>query len=611
MKLDRIGGSYCATIFLLFIIMFEKVMPSSEKRLIKQLIDNYEKAGKIGRPVKNKNETVVLGFGLSLFQLLDLDEKSQVLTVNVWAKYTWVDHLLRWDPSNYSNIREVRIPPKFVWTPDIVLYNFVDERLRELRDVMLNVDYTGRIFWNPPAIFKSSCHIDIRDFPFDYQYCFLKFVSRNYNNDEVDLQFFDNRTEIDMDEYTKSAEWIIHAHPAHRLVMMSERCGQKIPDLTFFLFLQRNPVYYGCLLVFPCILLSLLTTVVFWLPPHSPAKTILSMNIFVAYSTLLNLLASSTPSATPIVPYLGYYYCFNMTLLSISVFLSTTTINLHSYGKDHVPKCLVSMVCTFALALHITDAQELDEPEESLSLIENKLRKKKYKKELAELGKMEAARMAAVAVASSVPLIDYRMMSSSKMNLNAKFLYRGPNNQQFFANESYDPNISDPAPKPDGFVLNQAYEAATQWSQHSTPDRVQSPTSDSEKEVSPSKKPYINTNDYPALPMATTGSRKKAGRLLANMLQLKEILKNTMGKLDKKDAKLRKQRDWHLVSMTLDRLFFYSYLLIIIFAGCLLIFPRGPTMGTMEEYVEKHKSIYNERNKKIAAACFMSGVEFD
>lgn len=110
-----------------------------------------------------------------------------------------------------------------------------DERLKEKRDVMLNVDYLGRVFWSPPAIFKSNCRIDIRNFPFDYQYCFLKFASWTQNSDELDLQFLDNLTEVDVDQYTSSNEWTLVARPAYRFVMMSEECGKSIPDLTFFL----------------------------------------------------------------------------------------------------------------------------------------------------------------------------------------------------------------------------------------------------------------------------------------------------------------------------------------------------------------------------------------
>uniref|UniRef100_A0A182MDY7 Neurotransmitter-gated ion-channel ligand-binding domain-containing protein n=1 Tax=Anopheles culicifacies TaxID=139723 RepID=A0A182MDY7_9DIPT len=49
--------------------------------------------------------------------------------------------------------------------------------------------YTGKVIWTPPAIFKSSCEIDVRYFPFDQQTCFMKFGSWTYDGNQVSLLF--------------------------------------------------------------------------------------------------------------------------------------------------------------------------------------------------------------------------------------------------------------------------------------------------------------------------------------------------------------------------------------------------------------------------------------
>jgi len=62
-------------------------MMSDEKRLIRRLLRHYERVGVVGRPVHNQSQTVFVKYGLALVQIIDLDEKNQILTTNVWSRY--------------------------------------------------------------------------------------------------------------------------------------------------------------------------------------------------------------------------------------------------------------------------------------------------------------------------------------------------------------------------------------------------------------------------------------------------------------------------------------------------------------------------------------------
>lgn len=49
--------------------------------MLHDLMSNYQK---LERPVANETEPVILKFGLTLQQIMDVDEKNQILTTNVW-----------------------------------------------------------------------------------------------------------------------------------------------------------------------------------------------------------------------------------------------------------------------------------------------------------------------------------------------------------------------------------------------------------------------------------------------------------------------------------------------------------------------------------------------
>ncbi len=50
-----------------------------------------------------------------------------------------------------------------------------------------DLKYNGEVEWIPPAIYKSSCEMNVLYFPFDEQNCLLKFGSWTYNGFQVRL----------------------------------------------------------------------------------------------------------------------------------------------------------------------------------------------------------------------------------------------------------------------------------------------------------------------------------------------------------------------------------------------------------------------------------------
>ncbi|PAA54442.1 hypothetical protein BOX15_Mlig032313g2 [Macrostomum lignano] len=329
-------------------------MKMAEKNLIKQLLQHYDKKSRpvidadppYGTPKierrkeKHANSStipiqqVTVEFGLRLVQILDLDEMEQVLTTSMISLYEWTDYHLRWEPEDEDGIMFVHIPTKDIWLPDIALYNYADERLEERRDVAAKVHYTGLVEWHPMAIYKSACEIKIKFFPFDKQVCWLKFGPWTYDGWRVNISYYHNMTKFDLEEMIDSPEWTILSHKAKYNEEVYPCCPEPYVDITFWIWIRRSTAFYTFILILPCFLLSSLTLVLFWLPPETPAKMVLGMNIFVAFFLLMLLLEKQTPSASDSFPLIGQYYCLNMGIITLSTFLSVIVVNFHFRGDN-------------------------------------------------------------------------------------------------------------------------------------------------------------------------------------------------------------------------------------------------------------------------------------
>ena len=76
-----------------------------------------------------------------------------------------------------------------MWKPDIVLFNNADGNyeVRYKSNVLIYPD--GEVLWVPPAIYQSSCTIDVTYFPFDQQTCIMKFGSWTFTGNQVSSVF--------------------------------------------------------------------------------------------------------------------------------------------------------------------------------------------------------------------------------------------------------------------------------------------------------------------------------------------------------------------------------------------------------------------------------------
>lgn len=152
-----------------------------------------------------------------------------------------------------------------------------DERLVEYRDALCIVSSDGDVTWLPQAVFKSQCNVDVGSFPFDKQTCRLKFGSWTYNGNQLDLLFKGGKENFTLADYTESNVWEVLSVPARRNIFKYQCCPEPYIDLTFTLVIRRRATFYANILILPCVLLTSLTLVLFWIPPESPAKMMLGL----------------------------------------------------------------------------------------------------------------------------------------------------------------------------------------------------------------------------------------------------------------------------------------------------------------------------------------------
>ncbi|KAF3840553.1 hypothetical protein F7725_006415 [Dissostichus mawsoni] len=301
------------------------------QKLMTDLFSNYTNAL---RPVEDTDHIINVTLQITLSQIIDMDERNQILTTYLWVRQVWNDAYLTWKKEDYDGLDTIRIPSSYVWRPDIVLYNSADDEFSSSMETNVVISHDGQIMWDQPAITKSSCSVDVAFFPFDLQQCHLTFGSWTHNGNQMDL--FNALDTADLADFVPNVEWEVLGMPAKKNVILYGCCSDPYPDITFSLHLKRRASFYIFNLLIPCMMISFLAPLGFYLPADSGEKVSLGVTVLLALTVFQLLVAESMPPSES-VPLIGKYYIATMTMVTASTALTIFIMNIHHCGPEARP----------------------------------------------------------------------------------------------------------------------------------------------------------------------------------------------------------------------------------------------------------------------------------
>uniref|UniRef100_H2ZA08 Uncharacterized protein n=1 Tax=Ciona savignyi TaxID=51511 RepID=H2ZA08_CIOSA len=335
------------------------VAAKSPYDLLNDLSEGYD--SKV-RPSESYKKSVKVVFKLFFNQLLDVNEVNQKIETKFWVYHKWIDPRLTWNPDDYQGVKYMYLPVTNIWLPEFVLYNNADGDFAVSQTVKAKVDYKGTVEWKPPAIFKTFCEIMVTQFPFDTQNCTMKIGAWSHGQDLLDMvnSDWDVKNHIcelpEMKMYEKSGEWLVLKTGCWKHYINYNCCTEPYVDMTYYLILQRRPLYLVVNILFPTMLFTFLTCAVFYLPSDAGEKITLSISLLLSLIVFLLVVVDAVPSTANGVPLLCQYILFTMILVCLSIIISVGVLNVHHRGPaTHVmskrmkrifmvwlPKCIFS-----------------------------------------------------------------------------------------------------------------------------------------------------------------------------------------------------------------------------------------------------------------------------
>ena len=291
---------------------------NEEYLLRDRLFKNYNKNV---RPVVNYNYKLDVSISVAVQNIESFDQIQETIELNVWLRKYWKNDRLKWNTS-ISNITQLTLDKNNIWTPDIELINAATlPRIYTLNGGMyLYPD--GDMLWSMPTVYKISCPLKLKYFPFDTQTCSMIFSSWSYDNSLLKLSTYgDKNTQIDVLDTFSHSEWDLKSYSVETYNETRKCCPNKLFGVNKYNFELKRYTHYYTLNMGMTISLVIVSFIIMMVKPDNLSRT--GTAVFIP----LTILALQLTIAGKI-PVVGYYTL--MDIFFLTCFITSMMVSIES-----------------------------------------------------------------------------------------------------------------------------------------------------------------------------------------------------------------------------------------------------------------------------------------
>ncbi|KAI6223560.1 hypothetical protein M3Y99_01454700 [Aphelenchoides fujianensis] len=287
------------------------------------------------RPVLNHSRPTRIVFSMSLYQILAINEKVQSVDLNLWVIQKWNDEFLGWHPGKYGGINTTipSLQPNMVAGHVIVMNREETERYI---NAVVSTNYWKQkrgalVMFMYPALYRSSCRIHIRYFPYDLQNCTL--VISSWTSDQGSIDYVPEYDSVNLGElHSERGEKFLCCPNPWILLEASLVVPAKTP--VFLLPSTHYLHYYIVNLIVPTSVITLVAVTGFFTPASTSNERREKLSLgkknidsLLAMSILLTMISEQMPTISDYVPLFGIYYLAIIGLIFVGTLFLCKTRN--------------------------------------------------------------------------------------------------------------------------------------------------------------------------------------------------------------------------------------------------------------------------------------------